>query len=71
VSEYEPEGSYGGREYSVWRMNAPMLYDVVVSKAWERDSFTLHWLPTPPKVQNHYATLELLTATNSTGLLSK
>ncbi|XP_042004345.1 WD-40 repeat-containing protein MSI2-like [Salvia splendens] len=35
-------------EFSVWKKNTPLLYDLVVCHSLEWPSLTVQWLPTPP-----------------------
>ncbi|KAL7257382.1 hypothetical protein ACSBR1_003647 [Camellia fascicularis] len=35
-------------EFTVWKKNTPLLYDLIVSHSLEWPSLTVHWLPSPP-----------------------
>ncbi|CAA0807733.1 WD-40 repeat-containing protein MSI2 [Striga hermonthica] len=35
-------------EFSVWKKNTPLLYDLVICHSLEWPSLTVHWLPSPP-----------------------
>ncbi|KAL3618809.1 hypothetical protein CASFOL_037332 [Castilleja foliolosa] len=35
-------------EFSVWKKNTPLLYDLVICHSLEWPSLTVQWLPSPP-----------------------
>lgn len=45
VGEMEPVIA---EEFSVWKKNTPLLYDLVISHSLEWPSLTVEWLPSPP-----------------------
>lgn len=48
VTEAEVE-----EEFSVWKKNTPLLYDLFISDPLPWPSLTIHWLPSPPQPHSH------------------
>lgn len=53
-------------EYKVWKMNAPYLYDLVITHALEWPSLTVQWMPEIERIEgSEYFTQRLLLGTHT------
>ncbi|KAL2459979.1 WD-40 repeat-containing protein MSI2 [Abeliophyllum distichum] len=52
-------------EFSVWKKNTPLLYDLVVCHALEWPSLTVQWLPSPPSDDGPLAVHKLILGTHT------
>lgn len=41
------------QQFSVWKRNTPLLYDLVISHPLQWPSLTVHFLPSPPQPHSH------------------
>lgn len=55
-------------EYKIWKKNAPYLYDMVVTHAFEWPSLTVQWFPEVERVEGKdYHLQRLLMGTHTSG----
>jgi len=40
-------------EFSVWKKNTPLLYDLFISQPLQWPSLTVHWVPSAPQSHSH------------------
>lgn len=52
-------------EFSVWKKNTPLLYDLVICYALEWPSLTVQWLPSPPSDNGPLAVRKLILGTHT------
>lgn len=54
-------------EFSVWKRNTPLLYDLFISHPLSWPSLTVQWIPTSPQPHSHpsFNTHKLLIATHT------
>jgi histone-binding protein RBBP4 len=68
AEEYETENEAEvEEEFSVWKRNTPLLYDLFISHPLAWPSLTVQWLPSSPQSHSHpsFNTHKLLLATHT------
>ncbi|OIT32891.1 PREDICTED: WD-40 repeat-containing protein MSI2-like [Nicotiana attenuata] len=72
MTEAEMEAAGGTEEeveeeFSVWKKNTPLLYDLVICHALEWPSLTVQWLPSPAVDNGSFLTHKLILGTHTSG----
>lgn len=70
MTEAEMEAAGGTEEeveeeFSVWKKNTPLLYDLVICHALEWPSLTVQWLPSPAVDNGSFLTHKLILGTHT------
>lgn len=52
-------------EFSVWKKNTPLLYDLVICHSLEWPSLTVQWLPSPPSDDGPLSVHKLILGTHT------